>query len=62
MVSAPWLTVIVGPVMIILAPLPFWIYMPVSFTMIDAPVVLLSMIPPVGPGRSLIISEFCPAV
>ena len=45
-----------------LAPLPFWIYMPVSFTMMEAPVVLLSMMPPVGPGKSLTTSVFCPMV
>src|SRR5215475_12681208 len=30
-----------------------------SFTRIIAPLVLFSMIPPVGPGRSLIVSTFC---
>ena len=36
--------------------------MPVSLTMIVAPVVLLSMMPPVGPGRSLITIVFCSVV
>src|SRR5258708_23890595 len=36
--------------------------MPVSFTMSVAPLALFSMIPPVGPGRSLTTREFCPRV
>ncbi len=36
--------------------------MPVSLTMIVAPVVLFSMMPPVGPGRSLITIVFCNVV
>src|SRR6185503_5239337 len=36
--------------------------MPVSLTMMLAPVALLSMMPPVGPGRSLMTSAFWPRV
>ena len=36
--------------------------MPVSLTISVAPVALLSMIPPVGPGRSLIVRPFCSGV
>ena len=36
--------------------------MPVSLTISVAPVVLLSMMPPVGPGRSLIVRPFCSGV
>ena len=36
--------------------------MPVSLTISVAPVALFSMIPPVGPGRSLIVRPFCSGV
>src|SRR5262245_18902442 len=60
--SAPPLTVTDGPAITIVAPLPFVIVMPVSLTMITAPVGLLSRIPSVGPGTSLIIRTFCAVV
>src|SRR5262249_44680713 len=61
-VRAPLLMLTVGPVIRMVAPLPFEMVMPTSFTRIIAPVVLLSMIPPVGPGTSLMAIAFCPAV
>src|SRR5262245_52312009 len=60
--SAPPLTVTEGPDIRIVAPLPFVIVMPVSLTMISAPVGLLRRIPPVGPGTSLIIRTCCAVV
>src|SRR5579871_4929129 len=60
--SAPLLMVTVGPAITMLAPLPFWMKIPVSFTMMVAPVVLFSMMPPVGPGRSLTTIAFCSVV
>lgn len=59
---APLLMVTDGPAITMLAPLPFWIKIPVSFTMMVAPVVLFSMMPPVGPGRSLTTIAFCSVV
>ena len=42
-----------GPAITMLAPFPFWMEMPISFTMIVAPDVLFSVMPPEGPGESL---------
>src|SRR5262249_16267344 len=57
-VSAPALMSVVGPSMLIAAPLPFEITMPTSLTEIVAPVVDWIRIPPVGPGRSLTTMPF----
>src|SRR4030095_4895931 len=46
-VKAPWLMVIVGPIIEIDAPLPLEMKTPASLTTMDAPVVLRKMIPPV---------------
>src|SRR5260370_24288058 len=61
-VSAPALTVTVGPVITIVAPLPFEMVMPTSLMAIIAPVRVLSRMPPVGPGVSLSISVVWPPV
>src|SRR5262249_6961790 len=53
-VRAPALITTLGPVIWIIAPCPFEIVIPMVLIMIMAPVVLLSMMPPVGPGTSLI--------
>lgn len=70
-VNAPLLIVIVGPTIMIVAPLPLEIKTPASLTTIDAPVVLRSVMPPVtGAGggstgggtagaMSLMMMAFC---
>ena len=44
----------VGPIMLMIAPLPLEMMMPMSLTEIIAPVVVWIRMPPVGPGTSLI--------
>jgi hypothetical protein len=62
-----------GPIIEMIAPLPFEMNMPASLTTIDAPVVLRKMIPPVVGtggitggggvgGKSLMITAFCNAL
>ena len=51
-----------GPTMLMIAPLPLEMMMPVSLTETIAPVVVLIRIPPVGPGTSLIVRLFCSGV
>ena len=48
--------------MLMIAPLPLEMMMPVSLTEIIAPVVVLIRMPPVGPGTSLIVRPFCSGV
>ena len=48
------LTSVVFPSIVIVAPLPLAIVIPMSVTEIIAPVAVRNWIPPVGPGRSLI--------
>src|SRR5262245_17528623 len=50
---APWLMVTVGPFIIMVAPCPFEIRMPVSLIEIIAPAVVFKRIPPAAPGASL---------
>ena len=57
-VSAPTLTSVVGPSMLITAPLPFEMMIPTSLTEIIAPVVVWIRMPPVGPGTSLTTMPF----
>ncbi len=53
---------VIGPSMVMIAPLPLEMMMPVSLTEIIAPVSVLMRIPPVGPGTSLIVRPFCSGV
>ena len=62
MVTGDPVIVIAGPFIMIVAPLPLVIVTPTSFIKIIAPVVVFSMMPPVGPGTSLSNSVFCPVV
>ncbi|MEA2685560.1 MAG: hypothetical protein QOE93_755 [Actinomycetota bacterium] len=55
---APLFTDTVGPIIVMLAPLPLLMEIPASLTTMVAPDTLLSMIPPAGPGASLITTEF----
>src|SRR4029079_10166282 len=57
-VSAPTLKSVVGPSMLMTAPLPFELTIPTSLTEIIAPVVVWISIPPVGPGTSLTTIPF----
>ena len=54
-VSAPALMFTAGPGHLMMAPLPLEMVMPTSLIEIIAPVVVLSRMPPVGPGMSLIM-------
>ena len=51
-----------GPTMLMMAPLPLEMTMPVSLTETIAPVVVFIRMPPVGPGTSLIVRLFCSGV
>ncbi len=63
MVTVGAVIVMVGPVIVTIAPLPFWMVIPVaSLTITLAPVSVLNMKPPVGPGTSLMTSVFWPVV
>src|SRR5579862_8673128 len=57
--SAPAFTVTLGPVSMMVAPCPLLMVMPTSLIEIIAPVIVLSRMPPVGPGMSLMSSVFC---
>src|SRR5262249_54599137 len=59
---APSLMVTAGPIIEIVAPCPLLMVMPVSLTEMKAPVNVFSMIPPVGPGTSLMSNMFCSVV
>src|SRR5437588_3567376 len=69
--NAPLLMVMVGPIIMMVAPLPLEMKIPASLTTIEAPVVLLNVTPPVGGvgggmtgggttgGMSLTMIAFC---